>query len=145
MIEYVAGFLFSDDRRQVALILKNRPDWQAGKFNGVGGRVEIEKEETPEKAMRREFEEETGVDIHDWREFASLSDERGWVVRFFYAIGNPWQCEPTTDEKPAVCYVDALPENIIPNLRWLIPMALSMDRERCDEFIIREFTKARRW
>lgn len=50
-----------------------------------------------------------------------------------------------TDEKPEVCYVDALPENIIPNLPWLIPMALSMETERCDEFIIREFTKARRW
>lgn len=143
--EYVAGFLFSDDGRQVALILKNRPEWQFGKFNAIGGRVETEKEELPYQAIHREFKEETGVDVYDWREFALLRDERGWEVRFFYAFGNPWECEPITDERPAVCYVDGLPENIIPNLRWLIPMALSMDREQCDEFIIHEFTKSRQW
>jgi 8-oxo-dGTP diphosphatase len=145
MQEYVAGLLFSENRKLVALIRKNRPDWQAGKLNAIGGRVEIEKEEQPNDAMRREFREETGVDIKTWREFASLQDERGWLVRFYWAVGNPYECMQVTDEKPSVRLVDDLPENIIPNLQWLIPMALSMERERCDEFIIREFTKARRW
>jgi len=142
MKEYVAGFLFSDTGYQVALILKNRPDWQAGKFNAIGGRVEIENEETPDEAMRREFKEETGIDVTDWHEFASLQDERGWLVRFYWATGKPWECKRTTDEQPHVCFVSSLPENIIPNLRWLIPMALSMKDERCDSFVIREF-KAR--
>lgn len=137
MKEYVAGFLFNDTGYQVALILKNRPDWQAGKFNAIGGRVEID--ETDLDAMRREFKEETGLDVQDWHEFATLQDERGWRVRFYWAIGRPWECKKTTDEQPYVCFVDSLPRNTIPNLRWLIPMALSMKDERCDSFVIREF------
>lgn len=37
MTFYVAGLAFSTDLQHVALIKKNRPDWQAGKFNGIGG------------------------------------------------------------------------------------------------------------
>ena len=55
---YVAGFLFSPDRSRVLLIRKNRPAWQAGKLNGLGGK--IEPGETPPQAMRREFREEQG-------------------------------------------------------------------------------------
>ena len=53
MKEYVVGFMFSEE------ILKNKPDWQAGRLNGVGGKVEPN--EYPDQAMVREFEEETGV------------------------------------------------------------------------------------
>lgn len=56
----VCGFMF-DKRTQelVALIRKKRPDWQAGKVNGVGGK--IERGEKAHAAMVREFQEETGV------------------------------------------------------------------------------------
>ena len=40
MREYVCGFLFSPDRKKVLLIRKRRPAWQAGKLNGVGGKVD---------------------------------------------------------------------------------------------------------
>ena len=38
--EYVVGLLFSPDRNTVVLINKTKPDWQAGKLNGVGGKIE---------------------------------------------------------------------------------------------------------
>ena len=38
--EYVAGFLFSRDGSLLALILKNKPDWQKGKLNAIGGKIE---------------------------------------------------------------------------------------------------------
>ena len=35
MKQYVVGFLFADHDQQVVLIRKLRPEWQAGKLNGV--------------------------------------------------------------------------------------------------------------
>jgi hypothetical protein len=35
--EYVCGFMFSPDHQVVLLVKKNRPDWQAGRYNGAGG------------------------------------------------------------------------------------------------------------
>jgi 8-oxo-dGTP diphosphatase len=142
MKEYVAGFLFNERKKHVALILKNRPDWQSGKFNAIGGSVETEKAEFPLGAMRREFKEETGLDVDNWHAFATLEDDRGWKVYFYWAIGEVWACRKTTDEDIKVFRVEDLPENIIPNLRWLIPMALSIPDERCDGFVIRECKSA---
>ena len=52
---YVLGFMFSPDMERILLMRKNRPEFQAGKFNGIGGK--IEGTETPLQAMIREFEE----------------------------------------------------------------------------------------
>ena len=54
---YVLGFVFSLDASRVLLIWKNRPEWQKGKLNGIGGK--IEEGELPIDAMKREFSEET--------------------------------------------------------------------------------------
>lgn len=72
MQHYVLGFAFDTDAPRVALIRKNRPNWQAGKLNGVGGKVEAS--ETALQAMRREFREETGADVseEDWSHFGVL-------------------------------------------------------------------------
>ena len=51
--------MFDDRLDYVALIRKNRPAWQAGKLNGIGGH--IEPGEFPIDAMIREFYEETGA------------------------------------------------------------------------------------
>lgn len=69
-VEYVLGFAFHKNR--VLLIRKNRPQWQAGFVNGVGGKVEAYDWSLTE-AMRREFEEETGVntDLDSWSFFGS--------------------------------------------------------------------------
>ncbi len=37
MKNYVAGLMFSQDKTCVALIVKNKPDWQKGLLNGIGG------------------------------------------------------------------------------------------------------------
>ena len=61
MTEYtfmVCGLVFNSDQSKIALILKNRPKFLAGKMNGIGGKVEIG--EGHAESMSREFEEETG-------------------------------------------------------------------------------------
>jgi len=55
----VLGFVFNEDRTRVLLIEKKRPEWQAGKINGLGGKVKGN--ETPHEAISREVEEESGL------------------------------------------------------------------------------------
>lgn len=84
MKRYVLGFAF-DEHRRVALIKKNRPDWQAGRWNGIGGSVE--EGETSKEAMAREFAEETGVLIEypHWRRVALMECPNVWEC-FVYTV-----------------------------------------------------------
>lgn len=131
MQNYVLGFLFSEDRKQVALIKKIKPIEQAGLLNGIGGK--IEKDESILSAMEREFKEETGVEIKGWKCFATMNN---------YAIGdilnNLWRvyCFVNFSDKIFdVKTIEAEEVFIIPvinihnyealsNISWLIPMAL---------------------
>lgn len=69
---YVVGFMFDNSMKSVLLIQKNRPDWQAGKLNGIGGH--IEPGEYPIDAMVREFREETDVktEVSTWAHVLTL-------------------------------------------------------------------------
>lgn len=126
--EYVAGFLFSLDEKQVLLIKKNRPDWQAGCLNGIGGH--IEKGEGPKEAMQREFKEETGLDIYAWNKAVDLYGN-GWLVHFFYAHGNLQHAQSMTDEEVNIYdtqeVITRSALTVIPNLRYLIPLCLDKD------------------
>lgn len=128
---YVAGFMFSPDLSRVALIRKNRPKWQAGKLNGIGGHVEDN--ETHVTAMRREFREETGVDQRYWSPFASLANYKGqgaFFVAFFACRGDVDALRSETDETIEIFRVSELsPEYCVENLAWLIPLALDFLRD----------------
>ena len=119
MIEYVVGFLH--DANCVVLIEKKRPEWQFGLLNGVGGH--IEDGETPSDAMRREFHEEAGLDIDYWNLGVVLTG-KGWRVHFFSARGPAMYARTQTDERVHYVSISSLPGNVIPNLRWLIPLCL---------------------
>ena len=152
--EYVVGFLFSSNRESVVLIRKNRPNWQAGCLNGIGGK--IEPGESPEAAMRREFEEEAGVSLPSrewldtWEPFATISGpektpgEISFRVHYFRCFSDAiLNLESCTDEPVATFDVLALftyfiAYRTVTNLRWLIQMALSMDTERARAFEITE-------
>lgn len=139
MKEYSAGFMFDASRSQVALIRKNRPDWQAGKLNGIGGHVE--RCETFREAMAREFEEETGVKhlLNEWYPFAVLRGH-GHVVSFFRSFSDSvFHVKTKTDEWISLYRVSELERlPIIPNVHWLIRMALSMEHESTSLFEITE-------
>lgn len=59
--EYVVAFLFTPDFKDVWLIEKEKPAWQKGHMNGIGGK--IEKHETPIDAAIREIKEESDLTI----------------------------------------------------------------------------------
>jgi 8-oxo-dGTP diphosphatase len=128
---YVAGFLFSLDQKHVLLIHKLRPEWQKGKWNGIGGK--IESGESGQEAMIREFREETGLTIPNWRHFCTLYVNRCEIL-FFSATGPVFLAESKEEEKVGVFPVDQLQNNIIPNLKWLIPMALDEVNAEVQDF-----------
>lgn len=127
--EYVLGFCFeleggTMDEPQVVLIRKLRPNWQKGKLNGIGG--QIEPGENALDAMRREWREETGEVRERWELFLVFADAHTDVVvhcfRNFTLQSS--KAKTVTDEPVVRVSVDRLPEYAVPNLHWLIPMAL---------------------
>jgi 8-oxo-dGTP diphosphatase len=125
--QYVLGFAFDEfDSDRVVLIKKNRPEWQAGLLNGVGGKVE--KYEVEIEAMVREFREETGysTNVDEWKKVAELRDEHEekFVVHIYAAkIDSHW-VESKTDEEVVTMAADKVNRyNAVRNLEFLIPLA----------------------
>lgn len=119
MTDYVLGFYFTP--KHVLLILKDKPEWQKGLYNGLGGK--IEPGETQYEAMVREFKEESGLDVCDWQSVLIMkNDTIGFSVEIFAAHGD--ELKPTGSAEEPVRYFDCnkLPSNIIPNLKWLVPI-----------------------
>lgn len=123
--EYVVGLLFSNDRSKVALIEKTHPDWQRGRLNGIGGKVE--EGETPVSAVHREFLEEAGANVWDWRYFCELNHQ-GRIIHYLTARQD-CTISSVTDEKVGWYPVSGVHQlKLISNLLWLIPMGLDKDR-----------------
>ena len=121
---YVVGFMFNQNETAVLLINKLKPEWQKGLYNGVGGK--IERGEHPDVAMIREFEEEAGIAHAPWISFAQISDpQESWIVHFYRAnTQQVFHAKSMTEEQVCLFRLDNMPENILSNLTWLIPMAL---------------------
>ncbi len=122
---YVVGFVFT--HHHVLLIEKQRPEGQRGKWNGIGGK--IEEGEDPIDAMRRECLEETGAAIGEWTQYCIISNRHNdekWGVYFFHTeLLQGVGVDQTTDEKVEWHNPAFLPNNIVDNIKWLIPMALA--------------------
>lgn len=119
----VVGFLFSEDSEDLIVVKKNRPQWQAGRLNGLGGK--IEPGESAAAAMSREGVEEAGVNP-EWSEYACVEYD-DHVLHFFAARDQAafLDARPGTDEELVRMSWNGPLFNgwLIPNLRWLIPLA----------------------
>lgn len=152
--EYVLGFVFNKDLKRVLLIRKQKPEWQKGKLNGIGGKIELN--ETPFAAMSREMKEEADLDIptDKWTQYCILNGN-GWMVYCFYSVLDGYFDEliranvgifthyfkpiykSMTDEEVGDWWVkpsgpddngshgDYTGMPHMSNLKWLIPMALN--------------------
>jgi 8-oxo-dGTP diphosphatase len=123
----------------VALIRKNRPEWQAGLLNGIGGHVEAN--ETPTAAMVREFEEETGYYVSPFRWFrVAILSGSNYEVHFFTTTGPVRKLKSTTDEEVVVYRSDLVTSDIaIPNLTWLLPLAKLVLKGQSPALLVQEF------
>lgn len=123
---YVLGFIFSTDLKSVALLRKDRPEWQAGKLNGIGGK--LEKEEDIFEGMVRECYEETGISIpeEEWNYFAAFEGEQHHVHCFKTTYHDITQLICPESEVIEYLSLDKIhEENLMDNVKYLIPMALS--------------------
>lgn len=125
----VVGFAFTPSLNKVLLIKKNRPEWQAGWLNGVGGK--IEGDESPIDAMRREFKEETGLDRHKWNHYATLLADDNTLgaieISVFRTITSISKAIQTTDEELVrfnTNHILKRTSGLMHNLKWLLPMAM---------------------
>lgn len=127
--KYCVGFAY-DENYDVALIRKNHPEWQAGLLNGIGGHVD--EGERPWEAMTREFLEETGVEIRTWDRICTLIHPNASIYVYKAKISSEKlaQVQSMTDEKVSVlqkCVFDNLHSSMLPNLPWLLSLALYED------------------
>lgn len=139
MTRYVLGFLM--DSGFVVLVKKERPLWQKGKLNGVGGH--IEEGENEYDAMYREFLEETGMKIEKWAKFCVMSgpEDNGWEVSCFWAYGNLSRCKTKTDEKVEIHAIEEFlgpyKTHGIENLGWLFSMIESQKTDAVEYYQVR--------
>lgn len=130
MKTYVVGFAFNKSRPwlpiQVLLVRKEKPAWQAGKWNGLGGKVEAD--ETPVAAMVREFAEEAQIVTSpgEWREVASLRHLGNTIHVFAAVFDDQVRAAAAPPGGEQLSWFD-LPLNdytdLVPNLRYLVPLA----------------------
>ena len=104
---------------------RTRPVWQAGRVNALGGRL-LQGEDAA-AAARREVREECGVDVAEWREVLVWEDAE-YVMHVMRAESErAREARTLEDQVVFLADVHALPDNVIDNLRWLVPLALDAD------------------
>jgi 8-oxo-dGTP diphosphatase len=131
---YVAGFYFWRD--EMLLVRKHTPSWQSGKLNAIGGKVEAG--ENSVLAMRREFREETGIDVGGWNLFCQETTEN-YSVYFFRLTADGDGERPVVQPEnnvgeflfwlPVLMSADS--SEVIGNLHWLVPLARDWRRYHC--------------
>jgi len=125
MQEYVV--VFARYRPDVVLLVhKNRPAWQAGRYNLPGGKVEPG--ETPEHAARRELLEEAGIRCGVVVLRGKIVGSWG-IVYCFDAEVDDDSLKPNSDETEPVVWhrwQDVAKSNrLIPNLKVVIPLFIN--------------------
>jgi 8-oxo-dGTP diphosphatase len=144
---YVVGFAFNTQRDTVLLIHKQRPEWQKGLLNGIGGHVE-KHDQSYHNAQAREFLEETGVWVSPdrWRHFAKIEHGDSRCYCFTTVTDNIYAANSRTDEQIVLAKLAAtclpLKSNIFPyepvrNLRYLVSLAADEEQKNIPVFVYR--------
>ncbi len=126
-LEYTLGFIFNADLHKVLLVHKQKPDWQSGHLNGIGGK--LNQGESPVECISRETFEESklAIPLSAWKTSGVIQQSVG-NVGIFCAIyrGNLSDAAQGDYEEVEWFDVEQLPKNVLDNLRWIIPLALEV-------------------
>lgn len=124
MEKFTLGFVFNADLAKVLLVHKQRPDWQSGRINGIGGK--IVGDESALNCIVREWKEESALAIQpeNWIRYALIKQLEGNVVVFASKFTGDMS-EATQNDYEMIEWFDItnLPQNSLSNLIWLVPMA----------------------
>ena len=125
MKKYTLAFIFDNAMDRVLLVHKLSPEWQAGKLNGVGGK--IEEGENSLACIVREVREETGLVTRgdEWIYLGEMGSG-SWQMHVFTFVYKGKPSDARSADKEDVEWFDmkTLPLNTISNLTWLIPIAI---------------------
>jgi len=128
MTQYVLCYAVPDtiDWDDVLLIEKLKPEWQRGKLNLPGGK--IEENESIHEAASRELREETGIycGLNDITLLGRIYGEWGdcYVCHCVYRDNQHWE-QKEAEKLVNLNYSDAIrDERLIDNLRLIIPWCL---------------------
>lgn len=141
MKKYTLGFVFNKNLDHVLLMHKNRPDWQAGKINGLGGK--LEEGEDGVSCIQREVKEESGLDIEkdNWV-YAGVLYSESFHMEVLCSTheGNMEDAKTLEDEEIEWFQIESLPKNTIDNLYWLVHITLDkIKNNKVETFNVRYF------
>ena len=131
MDRFVVGFAFSKNCKFILLVKKNRPKWQAGCLNGIGGK--IEKGEQPIETMERETKEEANLDI-EWTHRAVMkginNDGNKFECHVFYAYTDDIRWFEQREDEMLIIIKTAnlIKYKRITNLDYLIPFGMCKEK-----------------
>lgn len=126
--------LFLRKENQILLAMKKR-GFGAGKWNGVGGKIEVG--ETIENALVRETVEEIGVTPSSWRAVAELDfiqdaeTDEPWHMYVYAYLCEAWEGEPSESEemKPQWYSIDSIPYAVMwDDDEYWLPRVLEGDK-----------------
>lgn len=123
-MRYVMGLMFANDLKGF-LAIKKKDGLFPGFVNGIGGKVA--EGETPQAAMVRKAKEDASLTTVGWTLFHKEQFENGNEV-FYFALKSDTLFEGRNnsgDELLAVPMDRPTPDTV-PNLGYLIPMALTV-------------------
>lgn len=116
MKEYVVGFVFDQSYGRVLLIHKNRPQWQKGGLNGLGGLISTD--ESAEEAVSRKVNNEANLvtPTTGWSRVGEVRKD-GDVIYFLFITYSGKLDDATTmkDEQVEWFSLNDLPDNIVPD------------------------------
>jgi 8-oxo-dGTP diphosphatase len=107
MKAYVVGIILDNTAEKVLLIRKNRPRWQIGRLNGVGGK--LEEGESSYEAMVRECSEECVLLLHNWLLVDTYTDGINFTIDYFVIkTSSIEKVKSSTDELVELWCIDDL-------------------------------------
>jgi len=143
-MNYTLGFIICEDK--VLLIEKQKPEFQRGFLNGLGGK--IEDNEKVEDCIVREVKEECNMNTisSDWQHFCTMfgckeskdniSDMEYWNVFCFVTtvdyikFNTILQTEKEKLQVTSLSAIYTLNNKLLGNISWLIGMAIDFRENR---------------
>ena len=114
------------DLPDILVVHKDRPDWQRGRINLCGGR--IEEGETPLEAAKRELKEEAGYDAYRCEVYGMMKD-RDFTIYCVCCESQEFENKNPLPRQGETEKVEWIPleilltdERLLPNLQVIIPL-----------------------
>lgn len=117
-----------NSQADVLLVLKDKPEWQKGKLNLPGGK--IEEGESPEQAATRELKEEAGYDpLLPVRVMGCMQDGPNTIYCVKAVVAARGELCPREEETQEIFWMKwhkaVHDKRLIPNLRVIISLMMS--------------------